>query len=1101
VDVVFGLGGLPLRSADLLALLDELPSSSRSLVYLGLDFVRGASAFPKQQALMDALRRADPELEAMGLRRGDAAPAPPAEGATTIAVHRSAGEHEALAGQVARLLHEVLGGHVRSRPALTVHRFDQPCRDVVVHAPRPLLDPGDDVAVDLAITALDAPRDDLSARLAENGAVLVIGGADAAPPPLPPGASAALHAVPPPPRETDRTEVLLGAVLRLVVDRSGVTPPSETQLRGAREADLGELDDAERGARIDAFVSGFESVRRVDAAPAADAGTGAGETAPAPPVGAIAAARTAHSPSRFWDHVGMFHRIGRTEELAADPALSTGAVPPLTSTFRDVSRARRVLPVFDAAACDGSPDLWMSDPDGAVAPIVISARALLESGIELATERGRAADGLRAVLPKVATRANTLMADEAPPATARALFEAALDDVLEKMDEGRRAAARPAMVAVLDEIGALPVARTPVFFDEPERRQRGTGELFSLVVNPDVCKSPEIVLAACAGRGLRAAPQTDDALADARRLWALWQRLPDTTGATIERVRPHPEVGTLAAIMLSRHCLHAMAGGDGAEAGSGARLALSRVLALAEFSRQPRLQQHLEEITALREKLGERIRATLAEALPTEDLEALGAGLDLLGREDVDLAALSARVDTVVSGGRVDGARLGRLVDAARGLADLEWHLAKGPEGLGRARLGLVIAPGAVATWAGTFPFNPFRCPTLVAAGEEPGHMARGLLEGHLRQALAGFRLARWARMELERPDEAAAGLETLAGLRGEDLTPDERQLVPPVLVVGDDQALDPRELVSLLSRDVPIKIVVLSDAGSAADGGIAVDSFGRFPGGRRFDLALLGLLTRRAFVVQTSVSRPDHLADGVLGAMAHDGPALVVVHAPSPQRHGFAIEQLHEQARLAVASRAFPLLRFDPAAGGVFGACLDLSGNPGLTARLGAADGGAPLTPVDWAATEARFAEHLAPLAGDEPEPTPIGAFLELEPADRVGKTPVVTVDRGEHEPQRLRVGAALVEDADARLRFWRTLQELSGVVTPFTAKVREDLERELLGAHEAELDRLRDEHETQLASRHREFQAEAVQRVTERLMMLAGRRTGGADDGEDGA
>ncbi len=993
VNVPFGLGGLALRAADLAALIDELKSPRRDRIYLGLEPAPSASAYPKQQARLDALRRSYPGLTALGLRSTGSPPDVCPPGSIAVAVHRRAGrEHESIAGEIATMLHDELGGFVRSRPAMTWQRYDQPCVDLVVHSRQPLRDPGDDVPVDLVVSPAEEPRDELLARVLSFA------------------------------RDRPRAEV------KPKPDRDTRLPPPVVAPSALRRA--GPSDDA------------------------------------------------VHSQARFWDQVGVFYRGGRTEALAADPCLAAGAVPALSSTFRDVSDARDVLPVFDPATCDGSPDLWMTDPDGAVAPLVITPRALLDAGIELAGQRGRPADALRAVAGKVARKAATLIAGDDPPVTAGALLRAAFDSVVEPMDDTRRASLGEAMAAVLDEVGALPVARTRVLFDEPESQNPGSGELFSLAINPEACKSPRLVLAACEGRGIRAEPQTPETLDAARRLWALQHALPDTSGQTIERARHHPDIGTLAALMLSRHCLGAMAGGDGAEAGSGARQALARVLAVVEFYEQPRLQKQLGEIETLRAGLAEAVKETLAKALPTGDLEALAEGLDVLGRGDVDLAALSSRVDDAVTGGHVDGARLGRLVDVARGLADLTWHLTEGPLKLGRARAGIAVAPGAVATWAGVFPYNPFQGPVVVGTGAESGHLARGLLDGQLRQALAGLRLTRWARIELERPQEATRAMDDLARLRYEDLTPEERGLCPPIFWVGDDRAVDVGELVSVLSCGVPVKAIVLADAGGGADGGLAVDAFGSFPAGGRLDLALLAALTRRAYVVQTSLTHHEHFAQGVLGALAHDGPALVVVHAPSPQRHGFAVERLHEQARLAVESRAFPLLRFDPAAGGVFGSCLDLDGNPEVAARL------AGPTPADWAATEQRFAGHIEPLTGDDPAPTPVAEYLELEPAARQGRTPYVEV-----RDERLRVGPVLVEDAERRLRLWRTLQELAGVVTPFTARVREDANRELAAAHEAEISRLKQEYEARIAGLRRQAHTEATQRITERLMALAGR------------
>ena len=107
-------------------------------------------------------------------------------------------------------------------------------------------------------------------------------------------------------------------------------------------------------------------------------------------------------------------------------------------------------------------------------------------------------------------------------------------------------------------------------------------------------------------------------------------------------------------------------------------------------------------------------------------------------------------------------------------------------------------------------------------------------------------------------------------------------------------------------------------------------------------------------------------------------------------------------------------------------------------------------------------------------------------------------------HEPELPNYSAppfSLVADADQRLAFWRTLQELAGVVTPFTKKARQAAERDVAATHEAEIARLKQEYEARIAALKGEFQAEATERVTERLMALAGRRADGGPNGEDDA
>ena len=84
-----------------------------------------------------------------------------------------------------------------------------------------------------------------------------------------------------------------------------------------------------------------------------------------------------------------------------------------------------------------------------------------------------------------------------------------------------------------------------------------------------------------------------------------------------------------------------------------------------------------------------------------------------------------------------------------------------------------------------------------------------------------------------------------------------------------------------------------------------------------------------------------------MLQALAHDGPALLHVYAPSPTRHGFPASATVDQARNAVASRALPLFRYDPRAEGVFGSRISLDGNPAPTEAL------ADITLAEWALTQ----------------------------------------------------------------------------------------------------------------------------------------------------
>ena len=200
-SVLYGLGGFPLRAADLAALRPRAgrrprqegarrggdrsaaqgsgarPGEVPSPVYLGLAMPPAASPYPKRQAALDDLRRSYPEGTRLGFRADAPAPERPA-GTSMLTVHRLAGQGgDGLAGDAGRLLYRVAGGHLRSRRDLAA-AWGTPCVDRVVYAKGAVRDPGDGAAADFALwhrpappAAADAPA--LLAGLRPGGALLV----------------------------------------------------------------------------------------------------------------------------------------------------------------------------------------------------------------------------------------------------------------------------------------------------------------------------------------------------------------------------------------------------------------------------------------------------------------------------------------------------------------------------------------------------------------------------------------------------------------------------------------------------------------------------------------------------------------------------------------------------------------------------------------------------------------------------------------------------------------------------------------------------------------------------------------------------------------
>jgi pyruvate-ferredoxin/flavodoxin oxidoreductase len=293
-----------------------------------------------------------------------------------------------------------------------------------------------------------------------------------------------------------------------------------------------------------------------------------------------------------------------------------------------------------------------------------------------------------------------------------------------------------------------------------------------------------------------------------------------------------------------------------------------------------------------------------------------------------------------------------------------------------------------------------------------------------------------------------------------------------------------------LLGSRLPLRILLLADL----DLGLAEDAHLEVPLAETHDsaanLGLLALAQRGACIAQSSLGAPEHLAESLEAAFDFPGPALLHVHAPSPQRHGFEPARTPERARQALAARVLPLFRYDPRREGVFGSRISLDGNPHPESAWAteAFEGEEQvLTPAHWALGERRFAGLFALLDEGDPDPLPLTDWLALAEAERAGKTPYV-IAPGAADAGRLRVDPRLARISGERQHAWRTLQELAGVVTPFTARVRAEAEAAVAAERQTERAALKADYEARL-QRLRDEQQEAIRHdMRERLLQLAG-------------
>jgi len=1045
VPVAYGVGGLPLRVADLVALGTRTDQPSGTSLFLGVNFDDTSGEQPKREVMLDAMRRAYPDVARLGVRAAQDAATPLPENALTIAIHRISDSYgEGLLDAAGALLHKLDEGHVRSRPTVSWDRWSDARTDWLTYGDASMQDHGDALVADIA---LYVPR----------GEILV-------------SKESKLFRVP---QEADSHEVpesLLGGLFGVLIN-AGIVAHKSRRVIAARRNLLEGADVDRRDQMAAAFQAGLEQVVEVENnEPTTKEDRWAGETPAAVRHLGRDDDHVASLP-RFWDQTGVLYRDGQADHLTADPFLATGTMPPLSSTFTDTSKARRTMPAFDPALCTGCGKCWTHCPDSAIGVVASTPAALIDAGIGLT---GR--DAVRQVSSKLASRiiASNKKAEEASMTFGQMLHEsyAWLQDKMPLPDE-RKQAIQDGIGSISEAMGALPVAITKPFFQDAEAQKKDSAELLSIVINPEACKSCGICVNSCESDALRGSPQDEASIDEARALWATWADTPDTASKTLDRVADNPDIGTMASILLSRFCQFALAGGDPAEAGSGEKMAVRLALSATEFHQQPLMQRFAETLHEAGEAVAALISDTLSGTLAVEDLDAVTEKLQQTTSPRIDLKDLAEGVGEAAGDHSIDTGYLLRLIELSNRITAAHHRIVAGEHGLGRARYGLAVAGGSVAEWAAAFPHNPFQAPVVVDMSGDAAQLSAGLVEGHLDETTELVRLLRQARLEVDQPDGADWKREALTRLCWQDLSNEELEICPPLVLIGSDEMLAGQglsQLIWLLNSRLPVKVLVLSsmDLGLCD---VAINN-------PRGSLGLLALAQRNAFVAQTSVADPVHLGESMLQALGHEGPALIQVYAPSPTRHGYASEQTVAQAQLAVACRVLPLFRYDPQADGVFGSRITLDGNPASgEERL--------LTPADWALGQRRFAAQFEKLADNAPGPITLAEWLQLDEKGRRGKTPFVT-----NQEERYAVSPALSDMSAECLANWQTLQELAGLVTPFTEQVEQEVRAAVAAEHQAELDAQQQANDALIREIQEKTQTEIASKIRSRLLQLASQK-----------
>jgi pyruvate/2-oxoacid:ferredoxin oxidoreductase beta subunit/NAD-dependent dihydropyrimidine dehydrogenase PreA subunit len=255
-----------------------------------------------------------------------------------------------------------------------------------------------------------------------------------------------------------------------------------------------------------------------------------------------------------------------------------------------------------------------------------------------------------------------------------------------------------------------------------------------------------------------------------------------------------------------------------------------------------------------------------------------------------------------------------------------------------RDQWAIVAATGCNTVYTSTYPYNPYLVPWTNSLFENAPADAMGVR-------------ARWDQMGWH-----------------------DR----PVWCIGGDGAMFDIGFQSLsraLASGMNLKFFVLDTQVYSNTGGQASTSsytgqntkmsvHGKRFGGkqeRRKEIAQICMMHPRTYVAQTTCAHTNHFYKSVLGALEFDGPAIIVCYTTCQPEHGVADNMAAEQARLAVDTRAFPLLIYDPRKGEKIRERLSLQGNPAMKDDWFANPKTNEVVDfIDFCRSEGRFAKHF---------------------------------------------------------------------------------------------------------------------------------------------
>lgn len=763
----------------------------------------------------------------------------------------------------------------------------------------------------------------------------------------------------------------------------------------------------------------------------------------------------------FWEQTGSFYMNGQGNENLVDPLMATSLVPAATAVYRDMTQIRFEYPKFVTENCTACGDCFTTCPDSAIPGLVNTIGDVFATAIERIETKGTLTSHLRRETRTVEKKLRALIDAQGEGAVVSQLLDQAVLETLSESElEGeKREKLEKEFGLFLDSIGGFEFSITKPYYSNKEKKQKNSGGLFSITINPYTCKGCMECVAVCDDGALVAETQTQDTIDKMRKDWEFWLDLPTTKEEFIRIDDLEDKIGALETLLLDKKNYSALLSGDGACLGCGEKTAIHLFTGTVTALMQPRVKKHIAELDDLINRMETHIRLKLAAGMDLSNADAISKVVDDNADKDLTLSDLSGQLNDPAVHEPVDQQWLKWATQLLEKLRHLKWQYTDGKNHVGRADMGFINATGCTSVWGSTFPFSPYPFPWTSHLFQDAPSVAMGVFEGHMAKMAEGFKAIRMAKLELDGKYDELEHASFFTYFDWKKFSDEEWDLCPPVVAVGGDGAMYDigfQNLSRALASGVPIKVLVLdtqvysNTGGQACTSGFVGQVADMSPYGKQWkgkteirkEMGLIGMAHRTSYILQSSIANVTHMIEGFVDGLNSRNPAMFNLYTTCQPEHGVADDATDMQTKMALDARAYPLFKFDPDAGTTLKECSTIEGNPSIDKDWVSYDlkyedeNGKeqtmtlPFTFADWALTEGRFRKQFskAPVDSWNDSMIPLHEFLEMDEDDRDGNYPYIWAVDSKNRLMRVLVSQEIVLSCEERMTFWHQIRSIAG-------------------------------------------------------------------------